>query len=39
VKALLRVDDKKELSDPPRVQEKELKDASKPESMLENTMI
>jgi len=26
VKALLRVDDKKELSDPPRVQEKELKE-------------
>jgi hypothetical protein len=26
VKALLRVDDKKELSNPPRVQEKELKE-------------
>ena len=26
MKALLRVDDKKELSDPPRVQEKELKE-------------
>jgi hypothetical protein len=29
VKALLRVDDKKELSNPPRVQEKELKEPEK----------
>ena len=29
MKALLRVDDKKELSNPPRVQEKELKEPKK----------
>ena len=29
MKALLRVDDKKELSDPPRVQEKELEEPEK----------